>query len=53
MAVASVTRETNCMNAVDTNVFIYLFDVDEPTKQVRARACINNLMQSTTSTVLL
>jgi predicted nucleic acid-binding protein len=41
------------MNAVDTNVFIYLFDVDEPAKQIRARACIDGLVRSGEQTVLL
>jgi predicted nucleic acid-binding protein len=41
------------MNAVDTNVFVYLFDVDEPVKQVRARACVDSLVQAPTPAVLL
>lgn len=41
------------MNAADTNVFIYLFDVDEPAKQVQARACIDALIRSPGETALL
>jgi len=41
------------MNAVDTNVFIYLFDVDEPVKQLQARRCIDGLIRSPDDTVLL
>jgi predicted nucleic acid-binding protein len=41
------------MNAVDTNVFVYLFDVDEPAKQVRARACIDSLVHASIETILL
>lgn len=41
------------MNAVDTNVFIYLFDADEPAKQVRAQTYIDGLVRSPDETVLL
>jgi len=41
------------MNAVDTNVFIYLFDVDEPVKQIQARARIDALIRSPGETALL
>jgi predicted nucleic acid-binding protein len=41
------------MNAIDTNVFVYLFDVDEPTKRARADVCINKLVRSPEPTVLL
>ena len=31
---------------VDTNVFVYLFDADEPAKQQRAREVVSELMRS-------
>lgn len=31
---------------VDTNVFVYLFDADEPAKQERARQVVSELMRS-------
>ena len=31
---------------VDTNVFVYLFDADEPAKQQRAREVVGELMRS-------
>ena len=41
------------MNAIDTNVLVYLFDVDEPTKRSQAVNAINALLRSQTETVLL
>jgi len=41
------------MNAVDTNVLVYLFDVDEPAKRSRAVSAINSLLHESTETVLL
>jgi predicted nucleic acid-binding protein len=53
MAAASDSRETNCMNAVDTNVFVYWLDADEPIKQSKARELLKNLTRTSTDTVLL
>ena len=41
------------MNAVDTNVFIYLHDGKEPVKQVKARSLVSQLVGSVPPTVLL
>jgi predicted nucleic acid-binding protein len=41
------------MKAVDTNVFVYLFDVDEPAKQAQARDCLDGLVRARVDTVLL
>jgi hypothetical protein len=32
MAAEDASRETNSMNAIDTNVFVYAFDSDEPVR---------------------
>lgn len=40
------------MNAVDTNVFVYALDVDEPTKQAQAQDLFQRLALATGSTVL-
>ena len=41
------------MNAVDTNVFVYFFDREEPTKQTQATQLLDRLVQRPTETVLL
>jgi predicted nucleic acid-binding protein len=41
------------MNAVDTNVFVYMMDDDDPTKQAKARELIDRLLQPPIVTVLL
>lgn len=41
------------MNAVDTNVFIYALDADEPLKQAKAQDLIDKLRHETDSTVLV
>jgi predicted nucleic acid-binding protein len=41
------------MNAVDTNVFVYAFDDDEPVKQSAAVDLIHQLSQTPAETVLL
>jgi predicted nucleic acid-binding protein len=40
------------MNAVDTNVFVYALDDSEPTKQAKARALIDRLVQPPVATLL-
>ncbi len=40
------------MNAVDTNVFVYALDDNEPSKQVKARALLQQLVALPTSTIL-
>jgi len=41
------------MNAVDTNVFVYALDADEPTRQAIAHALLDRLMQKPAETTLL
>ena len=41
------------MNAVDTNVFIYALDADEPSKQAKAQALLDQLVQKPAETILL
>lgn len=40
------------MNAVDTNVFVYAFDDDEPIKQAKAKELLDRLAQFPTDTLL-
>jgi predicted nucleic acid-binding protein len=40
------------MNAVDTNVFVYALDADEPIKQAKAVALLDDLVRDPTQTVL-
>jgi predicted nucleic acid-binding protein len=40
------------MNAVDTNVFVYALDADEPIKQAKAHDLFQRLTQADDSTVL-
>ena len=40
------------MNAVDTNVFVYVLDADEPVKQAKAKELLKRLAQPPTDTVL-
>jgi predicted nucleic acid-binding protein len=42
----------NFMNAVDTNVFIYALDTDEPVKQAKALDLFQRLSQASGPTVL-
>ena len=53
MRVDNTSRETSCMNAVDTNVFVYAFDSDEPVKQAKAQELLDRLRQEPADTVLL
>ena len=41
------------MNAVDTNVFVYFFDDEEPAKQAKAAELLDRLVQPPSGTVLL
>jgi predicted nucleic acid-binding protein len=41
------------MNAVDTNVFVYLYDNNEIAKQIQARELIDRLVRPPVETVLL
>ena len=41
-----------CMNAVDTNVFVYALDNDEPLKQAKAQDLFQRLALASGSTVL-
>jgi predicted nucleic acid-binding protein len=41
------------MNAIDTNVFVYALDSDEPVKRARAHELLERLMQRPAETVLL
>lgn len=41
------------MNAVDTNVFVYTLDADEPAKQVKAIELLDRLARTPAETVLL
>lgn len=47
------TREMNCMNAVDTNVFVYFVDQDEPLKRAKAVQLLDRLVKEDVETVLL
>jgi predicted nucleic acid-binding protein len=41
------------MNAVDTNVFVYAFDADEPVKQAKAQLLLDRLTRQREETELL
>lgn len=41
------------MNAVDTNVYVYALDTDEPTKQAQAVGLLDQLMLQPADTVLI
>ena len=41
MPAENTSRGTNSMNAIDTNVFVYAFDADEPVKQAKKQAGID------------
>jgi predicted nucleic acid-binding protein len=41
------------MNAIDTNVFVYALDNDDPTKQSKAQELIQRLVSESESTILL
>jgi hypothetical protein len=41
------------MNAIDTNVLVYLFDEDDVQKRVQATTTFNLLLKSPTETVTL
>jgi predicted nucleic acid-binding protein len=41
------------MNAVDTNVFLYLLDADDPAKQVKAVNLLDRLMLKSIDTLLI
>lgn len=41
------------MNAVDTNVFLYSIDRNEPVKQAKAQQCLRNLLSGPDPTFLL
>lgn len=40
------------MNAVDTNVFVYAIDFNEPTKQAKARTLLSQLVQLSDAVLL-
>src|SRR4051812_5093294 len=42
----------SCMNAVDTNVFVYALDTDEPIKQAKAQQLLQRLASAGGATVL-
>jgi predicted nucleic acid-binding protein len=46
-------RGISCMNAVDTNVFVYFIDQDEPSKRARAIELLDGLAKESVETVLL
>jgi predicted nucleic acid-binding protein len=46
-------RGTNCMNAIDTNVFVYFVDQDEPSKRAKAIELLDRLVKENVETVLL
>src|SRR4051812_37477973 len=52
MGAARSSRETNCMNAVDTNVFAYAFDSQEPVKQSKAQDLLDRLLQNPRESIL-
>jgi predicted nucleic acid-binding protein len=39
------------MNAVDTNVFVYALDADEPVKQAQAQQLLSRLSQAAEPTI--
>jgi hypothetical protein len=41
---ACATLGMSCMNAVDTNVFVYSLDANEPVKQPKAKALLAGLV---------
>jgi predicted nucleic acid-binding protein len=41
------------MNAVDTNVFVYALDANDPVRQARAHDLLDRLIQTPSDTVLL
>lgn len=41
------------MNAVDTNILVYVIDQDEPVKRAKAVGLLDNLVQEDVETVLL
>ena len=47
------TRGTNCMNAVDTNIFVYFVDRDEPSKRAKAIELLDCLVREEVETILL
>src|SRR3984957_7928868 len=53
MGGGNISPGTNCMNAVDTNVFVYAFDLDEPVKQAKAQVLLDRLAPLPDETVLL
>ena len=53
MEAANGTRGMSCMNAVDTNVFVYALDDDEPIKQAKANELLVRLAQYPSDTILL
>ena len=53
MAAVADSLETSSMNAIDTNVLVYMHDADEPTKQSKATTLVNQLMQRPADTLLL
>ena len=52
MAAAYATRGMSYMNAVDTNVFVYSLDANEPDKQAKAKLLLAGLVGVRPSTVL-
>jgi predicted nucleic acid-binding protein len=46
-------REKNFMSAIDTNVFVHAFDMDEPTKRIKATELIRRLAAQAEEGILL
>lgn len=53
ISVGSAFREMSYMNAVDTNVFVYALDVDEPVKQAKAQNLFQLLVSKSGATVMM
>ena len=53
MPPVAATPATSFMNAVDTNVFVYALDADEPEKQQQAIDLIDRLCEESSETILL
>jgi len=52
MAAACATLGMSYMNAVDTNVFVYSLDANEPVKQPKAKALVAGLVGAQPLTIL-
>jgi predicted nucleic acid-binding protein len=52
MPPACIIRGMSCMNAVDTNVFVYSLDASEAAKQAKAQQLLDALAQKPAETLL-